>query len=342
MAALVDSMAHREDIIGTPWHKDSTAVFQDQSPEEWASSAGIGWTVSSRIPRIKLSPDSDEMVAVPDYFFITRDSDNRVYQCVTDRYATVQNIEILESFRRWSDTAAVEICSVGALKDGAVIFAVAKTGKSFKIKGEDATDLYLTFARSHDGTLANDIWTTAICTVCNNTLNMARQDQKNGSVKKKSTKNYNPTAHMSEAERRLGYSIESFEFLHETAEMLSERPADFNGSLVKEFLVNLTSPAELKKLIPAFTIGAAESLVTDETLGRVAVKIHDAMLTGPGQELAVRQNTWWGVLNGVTHYADHLANGTKSSDARATSAMFGGGAALKERALELVPAYAML
>lgn len=341
MTAFIDSMAHNPSVISTPWHKNSTAAVG--SIDDILAASGIDTPISSRIARMRVSPDTDETVEIPGYFFVTRDRDNYVYQCVTNRYKIVQNYEIVEFFREWCDEGGIELATVGALKDGAIVFATAKTGKGFTIKGQDATDQYLTFARSHDGTLCNVIWVSGVCVVCWNTLQLALGDAKDGkALKKKSTTNFDVMGSVVEAKEKLGFAVKTFERLHETADYLSERPVDFHGGLMKEFLVNLTAPTELKKLVPEFKLGSAEKLVTDKTLNRVALKITDAMLMGPGQELSVRQNTWWGALNGVTHYVDHIANQNKGVEKAATSAMFGTGEALKQRALELVPAYAML
>jgi Domain of unknown function (DUF932) len=52
---------------------------------------------------------------------------------------------------------------------------------------------------------------------------------------------------------------------------------------------------------------------------------------GKGSDLKSADGTAWGLVNSVTEYLDHIKG--RSNDARLTSAWFGDGAVMKQRAM---------
>jgi hypothetical protein len=62
------------------------------------------------------------------------------------------------------------------LKAGRKFWALARTGKSAALKGNDVVNGYLLLATSCDGTLATVAMPTTVRVVCNNTLTIALRD----------------------------------------------------------------------------------------------------------------------------------------------------------------------
>ena len=68
-------------------------------------------------------------------------------------------------------------------------------------------------------------------------------------------------------------------------------------------------------------------------LGRVGQNILTAIYTSPGAKLTTADGTLWGAVNGATFYADHMRG--RSQDSRLTTAWFGAGDDLKNKAVEV-------
>lgn len=63
--------------------------------------------------------------------------------------------------------------TAGVLKDGRKVWALARTGQSSSLKGDDTVNGYLLLATACDGSLATTAQFTSIRVVCNNTLEIA-------------------------------------------------------------------------------------------------------------------------------------------------------------------------
>lgn len=73
--------------------------------------------------------------------------------------------------------------TAGVLRDGEKIWGLAKVNDGVEIVDGDVIKPYLLLATSYDGSLATTARFTSIRVVCNNTLQMARADNKSGVVK---------------------------------------------------------------------------------------------------------------------------------------------------------------
>lgn len=61
----------------------------------------------------------------------------------------------------------------GYLKNGEIIWLLARLPNDIRVRGDDVLETYLLFTNSHDGSVAIDIRLTTIRVVCQNTLSLA-------------------------------------------------------------------------------------------------------------------------------------------------------------------------
>ncbi len=92
---------------------------------------------------------------------------------VSNRYQVVQPREVLEFYRDLTEVSGYELETAGVLKGGRKFWALARTGQSTALKGNDQIIGYLLLATSCDGTLATTATPTTVRVVCNNTLTIA-------------------------------------------------------------------------------------------------------------------------------------------------------------------------
>lgn len=160
MAAAVESMFSVRQV---PWHGLGKVVQDAPTSEEAIKLAGLDWDVAQ-----------EEMYTangakVPDAFANVRTSDNSVLGVVGNRYEIVQNSEAF-SFTDELLGEGVRYETAGSLKNGKVIWLLAKLPEEYKILG-DPVETFLTFTNSFDGSGAIKVAVSGVRVVCANTLN---------------------------------------------------------------------------------------------------------------------------------------------------------------------------
>lgn len=91
---------------------------------------------------------------------------------VAPDYAVIQNETAFQTMAAVVDESGAMVQTAGAI-GRARCFMAAKMPEGILVGGEDRTDLYLTAATSHDGSLAFTLLVTPVRVVCQNTLSLA-------------------------------------------------------------------------------------------------------------------------------------------------------------------------
>lgn len=168
MSAMVEMMfsAGREKV----WHNLGIRVPEAVSSEEAIRLAGLDWKVEQK--PIFLADGT----RIDGNYANVRSSDNKPLGIVGDRYKIVQNSDAF-AFTDALLGEGVKYETAGSLKDGKVIWLLAKMPESFDLLG-DKVDPYLVFTNTHDGSGAVKVCMTNVRVVCNNTLNVALRQAK--------------------------------------------------------------------------------------------------------------------------------------------------------------------
>lgn len=320
MSHLVETMAY---VGRTPWHQLGSALPKKQPIDVWAQAAGMQWHIRETPVRY-LATDGDselygEAMEFPDQKVLYRSDTKAPLSVVSGRYQVVQPQEVLEFYRDLTEVSGYELETAGVLKGGRKFWALARTGKSCALKGDDVVNGYLLLATSCDGTLATTATPTTIRVVCNNTLSIAMG---NASSATSAIKVPHSTSFDAQAvKKQLGIAVSQWDSFMYRMKALTERKVKSHESM-NYFLKVLCQ-----------TDGAtapAVGLVNERALKKV-----QAMYEGQGRgaELQAAKGTAWGLLSAVTEFVDHERR-ARSQDNRLESAWFGKGATLKQRALE--------
>ena len=166
MVAAVESMAYAGEV---PWHGLGTKVSDDLSPNQIMVKAGLDWQVNkvptyARVGELEVPTGQEALV---------RSSDNKVLTQVGKNWYPVQNEEAFEFFSEYCLAGDMSMETAGSLRDGKMVWGLAKVKESFDIGKNDQVDSYLLFANPHEYGKSIDIRFTPIRVVCNNTLSMA-------------------------------------------------------------------------------------------------------------------------------------------------------------------------
>lgn len=312
MAHEVEQMAYAGAV---PWHGLGNKINEDASIEEWQQQAGLNWSVSMRPVQYNTEDGLGgmSMKTYKDRFVLARDTDNKPYAVVSNRYKPVQPKQVLEFFRDLVQNFDMRIHTAGSLRDGQRIWALAKTGQAHKVMGVDKIDSYLMLATSYDLSFSTVGQFTSVCVVCNNTLQQSFQNY-SGRVKIP----HGTTFDDNSVKNELGIGRMHWEAFTAMCDTLATIKLD--TAKATEVLDKVWKIEREKILVQPNSDSVHVSNVID-------------LFNGRGIGADVRGKTGWGLVNAVTQYIDQNKRARNQSN-RLDSAWFGDGFNLKQRAVD--------
>ncbi len=291
----------------TPWHGLGKPVSNDLTPAQMLAEAGLDWEVK----KYKAFIEVDKKRHATGQFGLTRtDKEGKVHLLsnISKDWNPVQNSEAFDFFNDFVSHGEMEMHTAGALKDGRIVWALAKVLESFTILGKDRTDAYLLFTNPHIYGWSTSVRMTGIRVVCNNTLDLSLSLKAKTQVAIAHHKKFNAD----EVKELLGIAKFKLASYKEAAEFLASKR--YTPESMQEYFNEVFPKAANAKR---------------DKLTKQAAKAAEIVETQPGAEFA--PGTWWNAFNAVTYLVDHEMG--KSQDNRLSSAWYGSGAKLKKRAL---------
>jgi phage/plasmid-like protein (TIGR03299 family) len=304
----------------TPWHGLGNKLEAGASIDTWRVAAGMDWTIART--RVRFPNGTPNMGIMDSHHVLVRSDNKFPLAVVSAKYKTVQPAEVLEFFRDLTERAGFVLETAGVLFDGRRFWALAKTGQSESIADpQDRVANYLLLSTSCDGTMPTEGRYTTVRVVCNNTLTSARQKAAKVRVTHRSH------FKADEVKRELGIDL--------AAEQFSETMADMRR-LADVRLLDADSMLQTAELLKPGAASLAREDLMKILDSKPVKRISELAIDGAarGARLDGVSGTQWGWLNAVTEYVDHEAR-ARSTNNRLSSAWFGPGAALKERAYEM-------
>jgi len=299
-----------------PWHNLGVEVPADLTPEQMLEAAGLNWTVE-KAPLFAVLGDGgdDNVIEVKDKALI-RSRDRKVLDIVSDDWNPVQNSEAFDFFNEFVMAGDMEMNTAGSLKDGKIVWGLAKVKQSFELFKGDQIDSYLLFSNFHTYGCSTDVRFTPIRVVCNNTLTLSLSSAVERMVKISHRRQFDAA----NVKEMLGIATDKLEKYKEMAQFLGSKKAK-HESIVEYF----------ERIFPA-----SEAAKEEKKISKNAALALDILHTQPGAEYA--EGTWWPVYNTVSYMTDHLLG--RSADTRLQSAWYGYNKGLKVKALEAAVAMA--
>jgi phage/plasmid-like protein (TIGR03299 family) len=314
MAHLIEQMAY---VGATPWHGLGSRLTEKQPLDVWQREAGMNWQIQESSVHYKSDSVGPlgSIHSFPEQKVLFRSDTKAPLSVVSQRYQVVQPREVLEFYRDLTERSGYELETAGVLKGGRKLWALARTGQSTALKGNDVVNGYLLLATSCDGTLATTATPTTIRVVCNNTLTIAINGASQA-IKVPHSTRFDPRA----VKQQLGITVSQWDDFMYRMRTLAARP-------LKDHETN----DYLRKVLCEAHTGKPEhaGLSNERALNKV-LNMYQGQ--GRGAELAAAKGTAWGLLNAVTEYVDHERR-ARSNEYRMDTAWFGQGAVIKQRAL---------
>lgn len=315
MAHLVQTMAYANEV---PWHNLGNQLPAKQPIDVWAEKAGMNWQIKESPVRF-ISDGAGALGSIhsfSDQKVLFRSDTKEPLSVVSNRYQVVQPQEVLEFYRDLTEISGYELETAGVLKGGKKFWALARTGQSVSLKGNDVVNGYLLLATSCDGSLATVATPTTIRVVCNNTLSVALNGAAQAIKVPHSTK-----FDQQQVKQQLGVAASSWDSFMYRMKVLAERKVKSHEAM-NYFL---------RVMCDVQPTGVSASGLANERALKKVQALFDGQ--GRGAELDAAKGTAWGLLNAVTEYVDHERR-ARTDDHRMDSAWFGQGAVIKQRALD--------
>ena len=309
MAHQVETMAYAGQV---PWHGLGVPVSNDLTPAQMMEKAGLNW----KVQEVETFIEYNNKKMATGQKALVRETDGRILTTVGENWNPVQNETAFEFFSDFVMSGDMEMNTAGSLREGQMVWALAKVKDSFELFGGDKVDSYLLFSNPHQYGKAIDVRFTPIRVVCNNTLSLSLDMKAEQSVKVGHRVEFDSV----EVKKALGIATEKLANYKEAAQFLGNKR--FTQDSYIEYL-NTVFPRTADKR----TQGKGLSV---ETLSRNAKAAYDVLESQPGAEYA--EGSWWQAFNSITYITDHVQG--RNEDNLLYSSWFGGNQLRKTNALK--------
>ena len=298
MAHQVETMAYAGEV---PWHGLGVPVSNDLTPTQMMKKAGLDW----RVVEAESFVEYDGKRIPTGQKSLIRNTDGKILTNVGENWNPCQNETAFEFFGEFVMNGDMVMHTAGSLRDGQMVWALAKVKDSFEVFGGDKIDSYLLFSNPHQYGKSIDVRFTPIRVVCNNTLSLSLDSKKDNSVKVGHRIEFDS----SQVKTALGIANQKLNSYKEMAEFLGSKRYTAD-SLIEYY--NTVFPRNTDKKVQ----GKALSL---DTLSRNARLAFDVVEQQPGAKFA--EGSWWQAFNSVTFVTDHIQG--RNNDNRLYSSWYG-------------------
>ena len=296
MSHMVETMAYAGE---TPWHGLGVRVEDTLSVKDMMKAAEIDWGVA----KSPMFYDVNGRVINSGKFALLRETDDKFLDTVSDTWEPCQNEDAFAIFEEFVEAGELEMNTAGSLKDGQIVWGLAKMKEQFALFNDDVTEQYLLLVNPHKFGSGIHVRSTPIRVVCNNTLSFSLGTH--SAVK--SSQNHRQAFDVDAMKDAIGIAKEKFETYKEAAVFLSKKK--FNVVTLEDYFASV---------FPGYSAKNSEAGEKIK-LSRAAERALEVVEHQPGAEFG--KGTWWQALNAVTYLTDHELG--RDADSRLRSAWFG-------------------
>jgi phage/plasmid-like protein (TIGR03299 family) len=307
----------------TPWHSLGKRIPADLTPEQICEASGTNWQVEKRPSTVTLNGAQIEtgggvLVRVPNGKNIRKETILTNLPDINNWFEN-QNSEAFSFFNDFVKAGDMEMHTAGSLKNGKIVWALAKVKESFTVVGKkDEVESYLLFSNPHQYGKAISVLFTPTRVVCNNTLTMALGGADNGRVNTSHRTKFDAD----EVKEKLGIAHEKLAQYKEAAQFLASKK--YKEEDVVEYF-NRIFPVLQRDPTKDYVRGQQKEMTK---AAEVAAGIVE---TQPGHQFA--PGTFWNLMQAATFTTNHVVG--RSDDTRVASLWYGASRATNTKALNV-------
>jgi len=299
----------------TPWHSLGQQLTAGATIQEWTQQAGLAYDVLES-PVLFKTLSTSAPQAWADRKVLHRSDTGAPLAVVSRGYNVVQPSQVMGFFSKLVDLGGFTMETAGALSYGRRVWALAKVNEGADIVEGDTVRPYVLLGTSYDGTMATIAKFTSVRVVCNNTITAAINSGES-QIRVLHSERFNAD----DVRLQLGIVANQWErFLVQSRKLAGEKMSTEEAD---SFVTELLKPYHTGKIE-----------IKDSRAFKRIIELFNGRAIG--SDIQGVAGTRWAALNAVTELVDHERG--RSDNTRIESAWFGTGAALKNRALELLSA----
>ena len=300
-----------------PWHGLGNRVDSEVTVEGMLDAAGLNWSVSQHDCFTEFNGNK---LAVGRKALV-RSTDGKVLSTTSESWKPLQNKDALEFFRDYAEAGGATLETAGSLRGGKTVWGLAKVATDFAVNGTDKVGGYVLLSNSHEPGYAIKVMATTVRVVCANTLAAAHGGKANY------VQNHMKDFDVEAAKATIELARQQIAKLGIDAQALASlKMSEFDTVRLLARYFQPMGQAELAEY-------GSEDLRTTYLLENEKARdiklraVLNSTKAAPGAD----PDTAWGVLNGVTYWADHVAS--RSQDTRLFNSWLGSTAKLKGEVL---------
>ena len=125
-----------------PWHGLGNQLSANQPIEVWQQQASMDWEIKEAPVQLMGSVDDKQssLITFPQNKVSCLFDTNTPLSVVSQRYQVVQPCEILEFYKDLTEVSGFQLETAGVLKGGKKVWALARTGHSATLQGNDVSN----------------------------------------------------------------------------------------------------------------------------------------------------------------------------------------------------------
>lgn len=315
-----------------PWHGLGRKLEKPATWEEALKAGGLDWEVSPEPLTLK----NDTATVITRRVALVRSDRNagqadRVVGVVHPNFAPLQNRDAFKLFDSLLGKGEAIYHTGGYLKSGEVIWLMAKIPENIRIGESDVVETYLLLGNSHDGTLPIDIRLTTVRVVCNNTLTMALKGYSSRIFRRSHHGGYGQME--KEAKAFFGFALKQCQETQALFNRLAKQSCNDKAfeAFVRQLLPDPALPASAATN-PSVEKGHNTRMESVKVAHKEILRIHREGIVSEwmGKVIPPGEANWWGALNSVTAWVDHVQS---INGDRYAHVLFGPGDRFKAKAL---------
>ena len=320
MAHMIDMTGNRANMafVGDRskiWHGLGQELTADASIETWQQEAGMDWNIMEG-PVMYQDVLRGETKTYDDKKVLYRGDTGTALSVVGADYNVVQPHEVLEFFRDLVAQQDMSLDTAGCLFGGRRFWALANMNR-VAANEKDNVKGYLLLVTSADGTLATQASMIATRVVCNNTLTVAINEESENRIKVSHRRIFDPMM----IKQNMGLLDSAWDKFKEDMKLLCN--------------TSISDNAANQTFIKLFSDDEGEISTRAKNRAEQAFQLY----MGNGMGAQESKNTLWGVLNAITEQ-NQWHNTARSSDTKLWSTWYGAGAAMNDKAYNMLMAMA--
>lgn len=318
------------------WHRLGTVLNDPPTTEEAIRLMNADWEVKKRELRTVDGEGND--VVVKGFKALVRETDNKVFDVVSDKYQPVQNKEAFSFFNNVIAARYAKLETGAMLHGGRQLFLTARMGESFDVAKGDEISQFILLSLGHDRSRSVRWMFTPVRVVCANTLSLAHTSERQfeGTIR-----------HVGDVSAKL--KIASGMMTQVAAASMMAK--DIFRKMAAKPITQIGAIKFFEEIFPDPEDSDSDAAQKKRTL------CFELFETGLGADIPGVRGTVWGAYNAVTEAVDHrlgrsaaavaddlIASAFKTGkvqETRANSVLFGDGSLIKKRAMSTAMAMAI-